>query len=203
MFYHDTHLDIEASGKAEAGCRAPLKEAATEYIPTYDHEKIIQSFLIMNDRGYFRPDMCLTVVSINQGILLFHKPIEEVREIVRRVSPPVKGKVSSNQLQKMVAIRIERIHKVIKNTNDSRKQYHEWQKQNASKASPLVILELPDFNTVQEFQEYVNTAQEYDLRGLANIQKEIKRSLLSKPELTDADVAGGMALIVAGMVMEE
>lgn len=208
MIYSIPDLDKLANEKADDGCRPLLKAAANKYITCGDHSKIIEAYRIADTEGHLRSDLVLTMVSIIGGILFFNKSPESVWEIVREMVPPVKGKLPSTTLQKMVALRIKELIKMVRYQNQSYINTYNWQAEDAKKggkplpAYPTLIPE-PDFKTLNELNHWLDNSPfpyKYEIERFA---KKFRKQVLNKPELTDQDVAGGMNLVTMGLVMEE
>lgn len=208
MFYHDEELDKVANKKADVGCRATMKSLADGYTNTGTARKILLAYEQAEKLGHLRTDIDITMVCLSQGILFFHKKLDEVRSSIHNMVPPVKGKVPTVVLTKMVAARIQEIVNLVKGRNSNMLESHRWTTANARNAGqppppPPVLLPIPDnFRTIQSIRDFLST-QPRNAWEMKQMENRMEREVLNKPELTDAIVASAMDLVICGLVAEE
>jgi hypothetical protein len=208
MFATDAELDKLASHKSDIGCRKQLKEAADKYVPCGSHVNIVWTLQMAEEDGYLRPDIVLTVVCINQGILFFRKPLEEVRQIVQDITPQRKAKIPSKVLTRMTAIRLNKLKGYIREHNASAQAHYKWQLNMsnngaASVPTPPVQFEMPDLRTIEQARNFLQSYNGNMQYYVNKLKKEMERDIFSRPELTDSDVSFAMDLVIMGTVAEE
>ena len=206
MLYHDYELDTLADNKAEQGCRAKLKRAANNYLSVGNQKKTLSAYQTADSFGHLRNDMNLTIVCINQGMLFFNKTLAETFEVVQGIEPDVKGKVPSSVLVKMLANRLDKIVKSIKERNQYAMDSYKWQLESAKSRGlqlpPMpVMIESPEFRTIDQLKSYFTQKIGYSVEH--SMRKEFNKNIFTKPELTDKDVSDAMNLVIMGQVTEE
>lgn len=215
MFQYSLSLDKIANEKADEGARAELKKSAYEYVSCGDHHKIVSTYELASRLGHLREDMTITLVSINQGVLIYHKPIEEVQSIIEAIEYKPKGKVSSKVLQKMTYRFLKSIHEIVVAGNAYEKQRYEWalqsQKNNLNFPTTIpapVVIVMPEFRTVKQLNDWLidfanpGTLNKTTSRWqFSQLHKKMHKKLLRKPELADQDISGGTDLLISDIVM--
>lgn len=206
------------------GCRKELKEAACEYISIGASDIIARGMVMMFEKNMIKDGKFLTIIHINQGMLLFFRPMDEVKDIVRNVTPARKGKTAPRVLPRMAMLRILKVMKCINQFNLHLTMGNNWtlkeideiekncsgRQMTSSEAQHCVMLksriqspiEVP--LTIKTKDELVEAAQKYMARAHWDGKKIIAdiNVFFSNTDVTDQTISDGWDLYVAKDVTE-
>lgn len=200
MIHHSDDLDKIAQEKDFLGCRASLKAGATRYVSCAKHKVYLQAFEHAYREGYIRPELEVTLVFINQGVLVYERPIQDVRPIVESAQTTVKAKVPSSVIQKMLISRFREIQRIVRTENTY------YADPVFNKMNTYHNIQMPQFRTIQSVRDFLDFASQRQNSGLnfdfSAIRTEMKKTVLRKPELTDDDVSVATDMLSIQDVME-
>jgi len=189
MIEHDGSLDFIAREKCEKGCRQQLKNMADHVVDS--QWLALETIQDMWQFGYMKPGLCLTLVSINQAILYFEKPLYEVRKLVEGLVPVPKKDVVGKILEKMALVRINRIMSEINLSN----------KNLATEKKPL--LPIPEITDKGRLHAAVRILRDGPLWSTEKVVKDVDKFLTEKKNLTDAHVQAAWNEYVTRLVMKQ
>ena len=207
--YHDEKLDELAIKKCELGARAEIKMHADEVRITGDMDVIIKTWEEASLSGALRYDFELTLVRIPQALAYFKKPIREVWTLIDGAQPKTKGKVGNKVLAKMIARRVNDLLEEIKASNEAELSGYNFRRTNPNfsnvtgitKPVPFVLSE--DIDSITKLESEFERWSKSGGWGRERPLRQLRKAILSKPELTNQDVKDGYSMVLAGIVMSE
>lgn len=205
MFNWSAKLDQIAKDRCDSGCRNELKSIADQHEACGDHKKIIQTYEEAERLGYLRPDLVLTLVSVNQAILHFRKPLDQVWRMIEDLKPTPKGKVPNKVLVKMMAKRIQEVREIVQKANKYKQDSYRYHIEAATRNNqpippPPVLVPDPEFDSIQSLHDFMSQHQTAQyLWELKRIYRKMKQDILVKPELGDQEVREASQLAAIAM----
>lgn len=201
-FYHDDGLDKLAKQKCDAGCRKQLKGMAARYIHTGIGPEMIESMEFARNQGYLKPDLDVTYVLINQGLLVFNELVESVKCKINNVNKADKVPTPRKVLVKMCAIRINRIRRLYEGYN---KYSKDASRHTSISAGVVPLYEVPeDVNTTAKLKHaYEHGKRSLSYHWMVSGQCKAFEQFLNSPELTDQIVSEAWDLVLTGSVLSE
>jgi hypothetical protein len=214
----DPALDKIAQARCDAGCRDVLKKMADEVIKTSIATEFIAAMEMAGKREWLKDGLLVTLVRVNQAMLVFYADISAVASRIEAAVPAPKNTVPvpPKVLGKMAAIRIKRILKAYSQKNEQIEMNNERVEKALAEAAgkPLTgwmanwkiearLTPPENVVTVQGLRDAVAKGKtELYKHDAERIESDVSE-LVSKPELGDEHVADGWHMVLAGLVMSE
>lgn len=226
MTVHSSYqLDVLAQQKCDEGCREQIKAIAVEVVRTGIAREMVQSMEMFQSWGWFRTELVVTLVRVNQAVLVFHEEPDSVMKKIGPMIPRTKKNVPTPEkvFVKMLATRINNMLKGIKSHNGWVQQSNEVNEKRqredphsnwAVSWKPEPVITIPDeIRSVQCLRDTVNcpsyskswTSRLRPSRAqwtFREVEKQMK-PLFERQEMNDQVVSQAWDLVVAGEMMDE
>lgn len=197
-------LDAAAQRKCDEGCRAALKAVADAVVSTDNSAGIVKAIDFFNGLGLFAGGAEAQVVVVNQALLVFRKPKDEVDALVAGLTPV---SVPDKVVSKMVASRVAALVDRVRDANEKIAENNAYVDDLVAKGQPVpqwrtrtdlipVPSEIRTVDALRAFAEVFGSAgpPRMYIRGKTAAMKAAAL-ILAKPGLRDDHVSGAWDIL--------
>ena len=190
MIEFNSELDTIAREKCDNGCRDALKKASDHAITNQNPYKVTDLYLKMAEARHMREDLNILMVRTQSTVWCFYnKSVTEVEAILRDLKPG-RRKMTDPALTRMLHKRVSEIYRIC-----------------ADLPTPTFRSEVPRFRTEVDTVDGLFGFCEYLLSGsygwkFNRVIREMKRNILSRPELRSSHVKAAFEMIACNQVMD-